>query len=56
MNKYVTLHVSGDFNTRTSEIRHYTEQDDYLPDMFNFGEETSKSFNILSDSKCMINF
>ena len=45
MNKYVTLHVSGDFRTHTLEIRNYNKWDDFLADMFNFDEETSQSFN-----------
>ena len=33
-NKHVML--SGNFNARTSEMRDYTEQDNFLADMFNF--------------------
>ena len=33
-NKHVML--SGDFNARTSEMIDYTEQDNFLADMFNF--------------------
>ena len=36
--------LSGDFNARTSEMRDYTERDDFLADMFNFDEETSEFF------------
>ena len=33
-NKHVML--SSDFNARTSEMRNYTERDNFLADMFNF--------------------
>ena len=41
--KYVC--VSGDYNARTSENRDYTENDDFLAELFNFDEETSEFFS-----------
>ena len=60
--KHKHVMLSGDFNARTSEMRDYTERDDFLADMFNFDEETSEFFfpagrlqlfNLLSDRKSL---
>ena len=36
--KYVLL--AGDFNARTSELRDFTENDEFLADIFDFDSET----------------
>ena len=60
--KHKHVMLSGDFNARTSEMRDYTERDDFLADMFNFDEETSEFFfpvgrlqlfNLLSNRKSL---
>ncbi|MEW8548255.1 MAG: reverse transcriptase family protein [Candidatus Thiodiazotropha sp.] len=44
--KYVTL--TGDFNARTSEMRDYTENDDFLADMFDFDTDTVEYFTVIN--------
>ena len=38
--KYVMM--IGDFNARTAELRDFTEEDEFLSEMFHFDEETSE--------------
>lgn len=42
-NKYVF--ITGDFNSRTSELRDFTENDEFLADMFDFDTETVEFFS-----------
>ena len=41
--KYVLL--AGDFNARTSELRDFTENDEFLADIFYFDSETCNFFS-----------
>ena len=41
--KYVLL--AGDFNARTSELRDFTENDEFLADIFDFDSETCNFFS-----------
>ena len=40
-NKYVLLHVTGDFNARTAVLCDYTKPDTFLSEYFDFDDETS---------------
>ena len=43
--KYKYIMLTGDFNARTSELRDYTERDEFLAEMFDFDAETIYIFS-----------
>ena len=50
-NKYVI--ITGDFNARTSQLRDYTENDEFLSEIFDFDNETIDFFSNVNKLSCL---
>ena len=50
--KYVI--ITGDFNAQTAEMKNYTENDDFLSELFDFDPKTVEFSHILKNLKSMM--
>ena len=52
--KYKYIMLTGDFNARTSELRDYTERDEFLAEMFDSMQKPFLSFQRLANWKITV--